>query len=407
MNETTQVYFWEGSNEKGARIKGKDFGFNTEDLINKLHSQKIQPIKIVCKIQNKITKVKLFSQKKIKSKDIAGFAKAFANLISANIPLVTALEFMASDSEANNLSEIIKNIKNDVENGMALNLAFRKHPQYFDSFFCNLISVGEYSGTLDAILKILASYLEKNELQKKKIIKALFYPIVVFIVAIIVTSILLIFVVPQFKEMFANFGAALPAYTLFIINLADFIKSKGIVILIFFLMVFLIVRRAIKCYEILAQYFDKIKLKIPIFGKFKQKIIISRFAKILSIMFKSGIPILEALAITASICNNYVYETAVLAIKNKITKGSSMQSAMREVNLFPHKMLHFIAVGEESGRLDDMLAEIAKYYEEELNYTIDNLNNLLEPMIMLILGVMVGSVVIAMYLPIFKLGSVV
>jgi type IV pilus assembly protein PilC len=406
MSAKKQLYKWQGTSNDEKRICGKIYGFSEDDVLQKLHEQKIQPCAITSHVPGLSFNFSLARKQKVKSNTITSFVRMFADLLHANIPLIMALDFMVSDDDINtSLKPIIKSVKSDVEHGQPLSKAFGKYPQYFDLLFCNLLCVGEQSGKLDTVLKHIATYMEKRETQKRKVIKALFYPLTVLAIAIIVTSILLIFVVPQFQEMFANFGAKLPAYTQMVINLAKFMQSYGLVIFGIFVAIFIALKYCVKKIPLIAQKFDLLKLKIPFFGSILQKNIIYNFAKILAITFKSGMSILEALSISAGICNNYVYEKAIKEVREKVAHGYALVKAMREFNIFPKKVINFIAIGEESGQLDDMLEEIARNYEAEVNYVIENLNNLLEPLIMLILGVLVGGVVIAMYLPIFRLGT--
>jgi type IV pilus assembly protein PilC len=414
-------YHWSGIDTAGNKIAGEMAALNTDVVIKELAQKNIMPITIVLKKtpadKKYITFYEILKNRKIKTRDIVSFSKEFSALINANIPLVVALEIIGEDTTRNtNLRSVILNIKTQIEHGTSLTVAFKKHPQVFDTFFCNLINIGEKSGTLDLMLEQIANYEEKHEIQKRKIIKALLYPAVVLVIALFVAAILLIFVIPEFKEMYANFGAALPAYTQFIISLAEFIKNNGWFILVALVILVFSLRWSYKKFEIVIEKFHALQLHVPIFGKVLQKVYMARFARILAITFQAGLPILEALATTVEITKNRIYQKSVIRLGKEIEQGVAMHVALRKIKetpaikkteLFSAKVVQFITIGEESGTLDNMLLEIAKFYENEVNYVTDNLNNLLEPIIMLILGVLVGGLVIGMYLPIFRLGTVI
>lgn len=398
-----QNFIWKGINADGLRIKGKHSAINLEICKKELLTQNILPIKIYKKIQ-----IPFFRKNtKIKPKHITEFSKQLATLLNANIPLATALEILSHDSNPPHLKTLVLEIKSDIEQGNSLTSSFKKHPSHFDAFFCTLINIGEKSGALDLMLQQISTHKEKAEKQKNKIIKALLYPIVVLIITIIVTAILLIFVIPQFKVMFEGFGAALPLYTQFIIKLSELAQNQGWIIISIFIVFIISYKWSKKYSPTFKRKHDELILKLPIISNILKKIIICRFTKILAIMLKSGLPILDALAIAANTTNNWFYEQAILKICHQISNGQYLHKAMLMQNLFPMRMIQTISLAEESGTLDIMLAKIALSYEEEIDLLADNLNNLLEPIIMIVLGTLVGGLIIGMYLPIFRLGTVI
>jgi type IV pilus assembly protein PilC len=320
---------------------------------------------------------------------------------------VQAFEIIGAGHDKPSMQKLILDIKADVEGGTSLHEALAKHPLHFDDLFVNLVEAGEQAGALESLLDKIATYKEKTEAIKKKVKKALFYPAAVMVVAIVVTIILLIFVIPQFESLFKGFGADLPAFTQMVINLSRFVQAQGIYILIvlagavwFFLYTY---KRSRK----LREFMDRAMLKFPIIGPILNKAAIARFARTLSTMFQAGVPLVEALESVAGATGNIVYEDATMKIRDEVATGQRLQRAMENTNLFPNMVVQMIAVGEESGSLDTMSGKVAGFYEEDVDNAVDSMSSLLEPMIMAILGVLVGGLVIAMYLPIFKLGAVV
>lgn len=401
-----KTYMWKGIDENGNYVEGIVEAINFNIIIGELKRKNITPIKIKTRIDLKNL---LFTKTKIKSKHITDFSKQLAALMNANLPLVTALETIGKDYPNQTLGEIIIKIKNDISKGTSLSKAFIAYPTIFNELFCNLINAGEESGTLDKMLNHLALYMERIESQKHKIIKAMIYPLAVIVVAFVVTIILMVFVIPQFKEMFTSFGATLPAYTRFIIKLAEFLQAKIWLLLAGITIAGIIFKWKKKYSPTFNHKLDFIKLKIPIIGTILKFDCIARLTRTLAITFKAGISLLDALKIAASVTNNHTYQQAVLKIQAKIANGNTLHATMNEDpnRLFPARIIQLIKIGEESGTLDDMLFEITRYYETEINYFTDNLNNLLEPMIMVILGIIVGGLIIAMYLPIFRLGKII
>jgi type IV pilus assembly protein PilC len=328
-------------------------------------------------------------------------------MLAAGIPLVQSFEIVGAGHENPAMQKLILEIKSDVESGTSLHEALAKHPLHFDDLFVNLVEAGEQSGSLETLLDKVATYKEKTEAIKKKVKKALFYPTAVLAVAVIVTVILLIFVIPQFESLFKGFGAELPAFTQAVVSLSKFVQTKGWMILV-------VVGAAVYAFNyfykrsaVMRQFLDRAMLKMPIIGPILNKSAIARYARTLSTMFSAGVPLVEALESVAGACGNIVYEQAVLKIRDEVATGQRLQRAMENTGLFPNMVVQMIAVGEESGALDAMSAKVASFYEEDVDNAVDSMSSLLEPLIMAILGVLVGGLVIAMYLPIFKLGAVV
>lgn len=392
---------WEGMDKRGNRIKGKSLAPDETALRAELRRQGIAPSKI--RKQSQAFK----SGGKVKPEDIAVFSRQLATMLASGIPLVQAFEIVGNGHEKPSVQKLILDIKQDIEGGTSLHEALAKHPLHFDDLYVNLVEAGEQAGALESLLDKVATYKEKTEAIKKKVKKALFYPAAVLVVAVVVTLILLIFVIPQFESLFKGFGAELPAFTQMVINLSKFIQDKG-----FFLAVVLggatyafmyFKKRSKKMREVL----DRISLKLPIIGPILVKSAIARYARTLSTMFAAGVPLVEALESVAGATGNVVYENAVMKMRDEVATGQRLQRAMENTSLFPNMVNQMVAVGEEAGALDQMTAKVAEFYEAEVDNAVDSMSSLLEPLIMAILGVLVGGLVIAMYLPIFKLGSVV
>ncbi|MFA6038605.1 MAG: type II secretion system F family protein [Legionellales bacterium] len=402
----TKIFLWQGIDRNGSRVQGEIYGENAGICKVQLINREITPLQI--RIKKVAWSALKPHQNKIKHKQIIDFNKQLAILINANIPLVTALEIISNEAVPQSaLHKLIITIKKDVENGTALSEAIHKYSRYFSALFCSLVNIGETAGVLDKILTQIAEYDEKMLVQKHKIFKALFYPAMVLTVALAVTAILLVFVIPQFKSMFAGFGAALPYYTQLVIHIAEFVKSKGIFIILAIGVLLFLIIKCRKRYQYFSNWTDKIILHVPIVGTILEKNLLLRYVQTLAITFHAGLPLLEALNTVAAIMHNWVYQQAVHKTKNLIADGESLHSAMQKQNIFPKRMLQLLAIGEESGKLDAMLDELAKHYERELNKIIETMNDLLEPVIMLVLGIIVGGLIIGMYLPIFRLGNIV
>ena len=396
------VFVWEGVDRKGTRVKGEAQASNEILLKADLRRQGINPLKVKKKPKP------LFSQgKKIIPKDIAIFSRQLATMMSSGVPLVQAFEIIGRGHEKPAMQELIMNVKTDVESGTALAQSLEKHPKYFDDLFCNLVDAGEQSGALETLLDKVATYKEKTEELKGKVKKALFYPTAVLVVAFIVSGILLLFVVPQFQELFQGFGADLPAFTQMVINLSEFMQKywwlvlAGIGILVF---AFVNAKQRSAAFR---KGLDRLSLKIPVVGQILEKSAIARFARTMATMFAAGVPLVEAMDPVAGATGNALFEEATLRMKDEVSTGTQLQQSMRATGLFPNMVVQMVAIGEESGSLDDMLGKVADFYEQEVDNLVDGLSSLLEPLIMAVLGVVVGGLVIAMYLPIFKLGAVV
>jgi type IV pilus assembly protein PilC len=393
-------YIWHGIDDAGTLINGEKTAANIAVLKHELIKQNISPLKISQKFNlNLLTK-------KISAKQIADFSRQLSTLINAGIPLLSSLNIIERSAEQKNIPTLINKIKQDIESGLPLSEAL-KNTNYFDALFCNLIYIGEQSGTLDIMLKHIANYQEQNAAMKRKIKKALFYPAAILGTAIIVTSLLLIFVIPQFAQLFHGFGAELPVYTQLIIKLADYLKKYSLFILLGIIGIIIVGKIAKKRYLGFAKLLDKIILHLPIIGQIVKKAIIARLCHTLAITFKAGLPLSEALQIITQTCDNKVYQEVLIIMQDQVAAGQTISSVMQNNPLFPFRTIQMITIGEESGSLDTMLIKIAEIYESEVNFITDNLNNLLEPAIMIILGILIGGLIIGMYLPIFKLGSVI
>ena len=397
------TFSWEGNDSSGRRIKGESRGNNIGLVKAELRRQGIKPIKVRKKPKPLFT----MPSKRIIPKDIAIFSRQLATMMSAGVPLVQAFEIVGRGHENKNMQELIMTIKADVEAGGTLREALARHPLYFDELFCNLVGAGEQAGVLETLLHKIADYKEKTEALKSKIKKALFYPTAVIVVAFIVTAILLIFVVPQFEELFRGFGADLPAFTKMVVGLSRGFQEYwwaifgGIGLTIFAFVQ--AKRRSIK----VNHFLDRMLLKMPIVGNIIYKAAIARFARTMATMFAAGVPLVEAMASVAGASGNQVFFEAIMRMRDEVSTGQQLQLSMRQSGLFPNMVVQMVAIGEESGSLDTMLAKVADFYEEEVDNLVDGLSSLIEPLIMAILGVLIGGLVIAMYLPIFKLGAVV
>ena len=397
------AFVWEGTNKQGKRIKGELVGPNMALVKADLRRQGITPLKVKKKPKS------LFGarKKKITTKDIAVFSRQLATMMSAGVPLVQAFEIVGRGHENPSMQELIMAVKADVESGTALAEAMAKHPLYFDDLFCNLVNAGEQAGILETLLDKIATYKEKVEAIKGKIKKALFYPTAIIIVAFIITAILLIFVIPQFESMFQGFGADLPALTQLVIELSKIFQQwwwaifGGIGAGVYGLVQ--LKRRSRKFNHSL----DRLLLKLPILGEIVTKATIARFARTLSTMFAAGMPLVEAMETVAEAAGNSVYTEAILGMRDEVATGTQINVCMKATGLFPNMVVQMVSIGEETGAIDTMLAKVADFFEEEVDNMVDGLNSLLEPLIMAILGILIGGLVVAMYLPIFKMGEVV
>lgn len=397
------MFVWEGMDKSGKRVKGEMSGTSDALIKSVLRRQGVNPLKVKKKPKP------LFGGggKKITSKEITMFSRQLATMMSSGVPLVQSFEIIGRGHENPSMQDMILGIKGDVESGNTLAEALSKRPLQFSELYINLVAAGEQAGILESLLHKIATYQEKTETLKGKIKKALFYPLAVIVVAFVVTAILLIFVIPQFEELFSGFGADLPAPTLFVITLSKAFQEwwwaifGGIGGVIYALVESK--RRSRK----FAHFLDRIMLKLPIIGDILNKAALARFARTLSTMFAAGTPLVEAMVSVAGAAGNIVYSEAIMEMRDEIATGTQLQSAMRDTGLFPNMVIQMVAIGEEAGSLDQMLGKVADFYEEEVDNAIDSLSSLLEPLIMAFLGVIIGGLVVAMYLPIFKMGQVV
>lgn len=395
-------FTYQGTNRSGARVKGEIFALSDALAKNELRKQGINPLKV-----RKKPKPLFGGSAKITPADIAVFARQMATMMQAGVPLVQSFEIIAQGYSNKPMQRMVLGIKAEVEGGVSLSAALAKQPLYFDPLFVNLVAAGEQSGSLETMLDKLATYKEKTEALKAKVKKALFYPIAIVIVALIVTTILLVFVVPQFESLFDGFGADLPALTQFVINLSEFMQDWWWIIGGSIAGIIYTVLRIKKTSPKMQEAFDRIALRLPVFGDITTKSAIARFSRTLETMSAAGVPLVEAMESVAGACGNIIYYKASIKIKDEVSQGTQLQTSMRNTGLFSNMVIQMVSIGEESGSLDNMLAKVADFYETEVDNAVDSLTSLLEPIIMAVLGVLVGGLIVAMYLPIFKLGAVV
>ena len=391
---------WEGRDKRGSRIKGKSLAPDEQTLRAELRRQGVAPSRIR-------KQRRLRSGGKVNAADIAVFSRQLATMLTAGIPMVQAFDIVAQGSEKPAMQKLILDVKSDIEGGTSLHEALAKHPLYFDDLYVNLVEAGEQAGALESLLDKIATYKEKTEALKKKVKKALFYPAAVLAVAVLVTIILLVFVIPQFEALYKGFGADLPAFTQFVIHISQIVQHDGVFIAIVLagaVWTFIYFKKRSKA---MREFLDRLILKVPVIGPILNKAAIARYARTLSTMFAAGVPLVEALESVAGATGNIVYENAVNNMRDEVSTGQRLQRAQENTGLFPNMVNQMIAVGEESGSLDEMSGKVATFYEAEVDNAVDAMSSLLEPLIMVVLGVLVGGLVVAMYLPIFKLASVV
>jgi type IV pilus assembly protein PilC len=399
---STVPFVWEGTDRKGQKVKGKAMAASEAAVRADLRRQGVVPTRI-----KKQSNGLFGGGGTIAPADIAIFMRQLATMLAAGIPLVQSFEIVGNGHENAAMQKLILAVKSDVEGGTALAEALAKHPLYFDDLVINLVEAGEQAGALETLLDKIATYKEKTEALKKKIKKALTYPAAVLVVALVVTTILLIFVIPAFEDLFKGFGADLPTFTRMVIDLSVFVRAQGWIIAMMIGAAIATFMYFKKRSRPMRHFLDRLALKTPIIGPILQKASIARYARTLSTMFSAGVPLVEALQSVAGATGNIVYEVGVLQMRDEVSTGQRLQQAMENTDLFPNMVIQMIAVGEESGSLDEMSSKVADFYEEDVDNAVDNLSSLLEPMIMSILGVLVGGLVVAMYLPIFKMGSVI
>lgn len=395
-------FTWEGTDRKGTKVKGEMTGLNPALIKAQLRKQGINPTRVRKK------SVSLFGKgKKIKPMDIALFTRQLATMMSAGVPLLQAFDIIGEGFDNPNMRKMVDDIKQDVAAGNSLANSLRKQPQYFDDLYCNLVDAGEQSGALETLLDRVATYKEKTEALKKKIKKAMTYPAAVIVVAVIVSAILLIKVVPQFQSVFEGFGAQLPAFTLMVIAISEVLQEWWLLVLGGLFVLAFVLRHFYKKSEKFRDAVDRGLLKIPLIGSILYKSAIARYARTLATTFAAGVPLVDALDSVAGATGNVVFRNAVEKIKGDVSTGMQLNFSMRTTGVFSSMAIQMTAIGEESGSLDEMLSKVATFYEEEVDNMVDNLTTLMEPMIMAVLGVLVGGLIIAMYLPIFQLGNVV
>ena len=396
------VFHWEGKTKGGDVVRGQQAAPSEAVVKAKLRRQGINPTQV----RRQSTRGKSRG-KKIKPADIAIFSRQLATMMAAGVPLVQAFDIVGRGHDNPAMQEMVLSVKNEVEAGSSLTDALATQPRYFDELFLHLVDAGERSGTLEALLDKIALYKEKAEALKAKIRKALTYPTVVVIVAFVVTGILLYFVVPQFENLFQGFGADLPAFTRLVIDLSEFVQAWWWVILLSIAGIVTGVGYANRTSRGFRRQRDILLLRLPIFGILLRKAAIARFARTLSTMFAAGVPLVDALESVAGATGNILYEEGVFRIRDQVSTGQQLNIAMQQTELFPNMVVQMIAIGEESGALDEMSAKVAEFYEAEVDNMVDNLSTLIEPLIMAVLGILVGGLVTAMYLPIFQMGQVV
>jgi type IV pilus assembly protein PilC len=393
------VFEWEGRDRNGKQVRGETRAAGENQVMASLRRQGVSP--------TKIKKRRMRSGSKIKPKDIAIFTRQLATMMKAGVPLLQAFDIVGRGNSNASVTKLLNDIRTDVETGTSLSAAFRKFPLYFDNLYCNLVEAGEAAGILESLLDRLATYMEKTEAIKSKIKSALMYPVAVLVVAFVVVAVIMIFVIPAFKEVFTSFGADLPAPTLMVIAISEvFVKWWWLIFsviggsLYFF-------RQAWRRSEKVQMFMDRLMLKLPLFGQLVYKSVIARWTRTLATMFAAGVPLVEALDSVGGASGNSVYEAATMKIQQEVSTGTSLTAAMVNTNVFPSMVLQMCAIGEESGSIDHMLGKAADFYEAEVDDMVAGLSSLMEPIIIVVLGTIIGGIVVSMYLPIFKLGAVV
>jgi type IV pilus assembly protein PilC len=393
------TFLWEGKSKEGKIVRGEMRAATETVVQNSLRRQGI--------LVSKVKKLRYKSGGKITEKDITLFTRQLATMMRAGVPLLQSFDIVGRGHANPAVGKLLLDIKADVETGSSLSAAFRKYPLYFDALFCNLVAAGEQAGILDSLLERLATYKEKILAIKGKIKSALFYPVSIIVVAFIITAVIMLFVIPAFKEVFTSFGADLPAPTLIVIGISDFFVA-------YWYLIFGIIGGGLYAFfyfwkrsEKVQMVMDRLLLRAPIFGELVRKSVIARWTRTLSTMFAAGVPLVESLESVGGAAGNHVYKVATRQIENEVSTGTNLTTAMQNTDLFPNMVIQMVSIGEESGALDGMLGKVADFFEAEVDDAVEALSSLMEPLIMVILGVLIGGMVVAMYLPIFKLGGVV
>jgi type IV pilus assembly protein PilC len=400
--EKIQAFVWEGKDRKGNKSKGEVSGTNLALVKAQLRKQGIIPNKV-----KKKPKPLFGGSKKITPFEIAMFTRQMATMMKAGVPLVQSFDIVTDGLENQGLRELVSAVRNDIASGTSFANALRRHPKHFDDLYCNLVDSGEKAGALETMLARIATYLEKTEILKKKVKKAMTYPAAIVVVAIIVTAILLVKVVPQFQSLFDGFGAELPVFTQFIVAISDWMQKWWFIVLLGIIGFIYLFKEAIRRSQRFSDIIDKYVLKLPVVGEILDKSAVAKFGRVLSTTFAAGVPLVDALESVAGATGNAIYRDAVMKIRDDVSSGTQLQASMKETGVFPVMAVQLTSIGEESGNLDEMLEKVADHYESVVDDMVDNLTALMEPMIMVVLGVLVGGLIIGMYLPIFQMGQVV
>ncbi|WP_047395244.1 type II secretion system F family protein [Chitinibacter sp. ZOR0017] len=393
------TFRWEGKDRTNKIVKGEMRASGESVVKSTLRRQGINV--------TSVKKVRLGAGRKITDLDITMFTRQLATMLKSGVPLLTAFDIVAKGHSNPSVTKLLLEIKTDIETGSSLTQAFRKHPSYFDNLYCNLVQAGEQAGILDALLARLATYKEKILAVKKKIKSAMFYPTAVIVAAFVITAVIMIFVIPAFKELFSSFGADLPGPTLLVMAISDFFVT-------YWWLIFGVLGGGIYAFlqiwkksEKVQFFMDRLLLKLPVFGEIVKNATIARWTRTLSTMFAAGVPLVESLESVGGAAGNIIYKQATTRIQSEVSTGTNLTTAMTNTNVFPNMVLQMVSIGEESGSLDSMLGKVADYYEEEVDNAVEALSSLMEPIIMVVLGTLIGGLVIAMYLPIFKMGAAV
>jgi type IV pilus assembly protein PilC len=398
-----EMFYWEGTDKRGVKIKGELQAKSANFVRAELRKQNINPIVVKPKPKPLFGK----AGSRITALDVTVFSRQLATMLQSGVPMVQSFEILSGGQKNPRMKDMLEDIRNSISGGSTLTESLARHPVQFDELYRNLVRAGEGAGVLDTVLDTLATYKERIEALKGKIKKALFYPIGVLVVAMLVSGVLLIFVIPQFEDVFRNFGAELPAFTMMYVHASRFMVKWWWLLLIIAVGSVMAFITVYKRSEKLQHLMDRFMLKLPVIGQILHQSAIARFSRTLALTFKAGVPLVEALEICAGATGSIVYNLAVMRMKEDVSVGYPLNLAMKQVNIFPHMVTQMVAVGEEAGALDTMLFKVAEFYEQEVNNAVDALASLLEPFIMVILGVMIGSMVVAMYLPIFKLAATI
>ncbi|QLG88677.1 type II secretion system F family protein [Chitinibacter bivalviorum] len=393
------TFRWEGKDRTGKVVKGEMRAVSESIVKSTLRRQGINV--------TSVKKVRLGAGRKITELDITMFTRQLATMLKSGVPLLTAFDIVAKGHSNPSVTKLLMEIKTDIETGSSLTQAFRKHPNQFDSLYCNLVQAGEQAGILDALLARLATYKEKILAVKKKIKSAMFYPTAIIVAAFVITAVIMIFVIPAFKELFSSFGADLPGPTLLVMNISDIFVTYWYIIFGSIFGGIYLFMKAWKKSEKIQFAMDRLILKLPVLGEIVRNATIARWSRTLSTMFAAGVPLVESLESVGGAAGNIVYKQATQRIQSEVSTGTSLTAAMQNATVFPNMVLQMVSIGEESGSLDAMLSKVADYFEEEVDNAVEALSSLMEPIIMVVLGTLIGGLVIAMYLPIFKMGAAV